>query len=124
MPDTGAFTNLHIRQTPCAGKSFANDLHFCIVLGACREMLPVATSATISHVTARGLHTRGSGRRNTHEPGSREIAFRFDKFSVDVLTCNDAFNEHHTTIGVARHTITASDQSIDVQSTYNTNFCG
>jgi len=83
-------------------------------------MLPVATATTISDVTARGLHTRGGGRRNAHELGSREIAFHFDEFGIDVLTRNDAFDEDHTTIGVTRHTIAAGDQAFDAQSSSGT----
>lgn len=83
-------------------------------------MLPVATATTIGDVTARGLHPRGSRRRNAHESGSCEIAFHFDEFGIDVLTRDDAFHEHHTTIGVARHTITAGDQAFDVQPSSGT----
>jgi len=120
VPDTGTLTNLHIGQSPRAGKGFANDLHFRVVLCACREMLPIATATTIGDVTTRGPHPRGSRRRNAHEPGSCEIAFHFDEFGIDVLTRDDAFHEHDTTIGVARHTIAAGDQAFDVQSSSGT----
>ena len=120
MPHTSAFANLHFGQTPRAGKGFANDLHFCFVLRCGGEMLPVATATTIGDVTARGLHPRGSRRRNAHESGSCEITFHFDEFGIDVLTRDDAFDEHHTTIGVARHTIAAGDQAFDVQPSSGT----
>jgi len=120
VTDARASTNLHVGQPTGAGERLANDLHFRIVLNCCRDVLPVATAATVGNVPTRGLHPRRDRRRDTHEPRPCEIAPYFDKLGLDVLARNDAANENDSAVDVARHAVTARDESFDVQSSSGT----
>jgi hypothetical protein len=116
VTDAAALADLCLGQPTRSSERLADDLNFRVVLGRRSEMLPVAAPAPVAHVAARRLHTKRRRRCHTDEAGAREVAFRLDDLDVDVLVADDALDEHHATVGVAGHAVTASDETLDVQS--------
>jgi hypothetical protein len=116
VSDTGALANFNLGQSTGSSKCLADDLDLRVVLGRRRKMLPVAATAPIAHVATWRLDAKRRRRCHTDESGARKIAFCFDDLDVDELVADDSINEHHATVGVTRHAVAASDETLDVQS--------
>lgn len=114
VTDGAATGDWHLWE-PCGSRErLTNDLHLRIVLGGRGDVLPVATTATVDHVPTRRLHAFHRRCNHRNHAGSCEVALHFHEFGVHVLARHDRLDEHDTPVGIACHSVTAGNESLDV----------
>jgi hypothetical protein len=86
-----------------------------------REMLPIATATTITHMSTRRLNSVTRRCDHLHESGAGEVTLDFDELCFDRLSRQRMFDEHHSPVGVACERIAARHQPFDLQPTTSTN---